>query len=76
MPSIDYLNYKKTNYSCGGHLIISEKRNNKIHHFKSLDPQSPFAPNWDYSIITTKCDLDVQELSTLILDNVYYNLEK
>ena len=73
---IDYLNYKETNYSCGGHLIISEKRNNKIHHFKSLDPQSPFAPNWDYSIINTKCDLDVQELSTLILDNEKIIIDK
>ena len=76
MPPIDYLNYKETNYSCGGHLIISKKRNNKIHHFKSLDPQSPFAPNWEYYIINTKCDLDVQELSKLILDNEKIIIDK
>jgi len=69
MSSIDYLNYKKHQVSCGGHLYITNIGDYKLHHFKSLDPQSPFAANWSYHIFTTKFELDVLELSKLILDN-------
>ena len=73
---IDYLNYKKRQISCGGYVFISDRGDDKLHHFKSVNPNSPFAPTWDYRIINTKCKLDVQELSKLILDNEKIIIDK
>ena len=40
----------------------------KVHQFKSALTVSPFAPSWDYIIAEKEIDVDLDELSRLILE--------
>ena len=41
----------------------------KVHRFSCKPPETPYAPVWDYVIAEKKIDIDVEELSRLILSN-------
>tara|TARA_X000000368_G_scaffold303782_1_gene242152 strand:+ start:81 stop:704 length:624 start_codon:yes stop_codon:yes gene_type:complete len=47
----------------------------KAHQFRSELTVSPYAPSWDYLIAEKKIDVDLDELSRLILDNASVEYE-
>ena len=47
-----------------------------LHTFQSQDPETPFAPSWDYIIGCKQTDIDTSELAKVILDQEKKILEQ